>query len=169
MHCVSGYPTPENEANVRSILSLQKSFNNNLIGISDHTKSIFSSLAATTMNIVAIEKHFKISNKINSFDSKFSLTSKDFKTLKNYTKKIFYSLGEKKIKLKASEKKTKIFRRSIFASQNIKKGEKFSKQNIETFRPKIGLSANQYFNIIGKKSKKNIKKFDPIFKSTIVN
>ena len=53
-------------------------------------------------------------------------------------------------------------RRSIYATKNIKKGEKFNYKNIDTLRPKIGLSASQFFKILGKRSKKNIKKNSPI-------
>ena len=56
-----------------------------------------------------------------------------------------------------------IFRKSIFSTKDIKKGEKFSKENIDTFRGLHGLKANNYFKILGKKSKKNIKKNTPIY------
>ena len=60
-------------------------------------------------------------------------------------------------------------RRSIYASKDIKKNETFNSKNIDTYRPKLGLCASKYFNIIGKKSKKNIKKGSPIFKETVLN
>ena len=61
-----------------------------------------------------------------------------------------------------------MLRRSIFAKKRINKNDKFTKMNIDTFRPKIGIGAENYFKIIGKKSKKSINKFDPIFKSSVV-
>ncbi len=60
-------------------------------------------------------------------------------------------------------------RRSIFASKNISINQTFEINNIETFRPKIGLCASNYFKLIGKKSKKNIKKGSPIFKKFVSN
>ena len=67
------------------------------------------------------------------------------------------------------DKNMKKLRRSIFAKKNIKKNEIFTPENIETYRPKIGLCASNYFKIIGKKSKKNIRKDFPIFKESVSN
>ena len=100
-------------------------------------------------------------------DSKFSINPKQLKILKNRSKKIFLSLGTAKIGIKYAEKNSLIFRRSIFAIKEIKKGEKLKTDNIKTFRPKIGIGSEHYLNIIGKKAKINIKKFSPIFKSNI--
>jgi len=61
-----------------------------------------------------------------------------------------------------------IFRKSIFSIKDIKKGDKISKSNIDTFRANIGLKANNYFKVLGKKANKNIKKYSPIFKSDIL-
>ena len=68
---------------------------------------------------------------------------------------------------KKSERHSVIFRRSIFSVKDIKKNERFSKDNIKCFRPLVGLGANNYFKILGKKSKKNIKAFSPILKNFI--
>ena len=167
LYCVSGYPTPEGESNIKTINTFKKFFKNNLIGLSDHTNSISSSLAAIPLGVVAIEKHFKVSNKTNSHDKDFSLNQSLFKKLSNYTKSIHNNLGDDKIRLKASEKKSLMLRRSIFATREIKKNEKFSKMNIETFRPKIGMGAENYFKIIGKRSKKKISKYEAIYKKSV--
>ena len=167
LYCVSGYPTPEGESNIKTINTFKKFFKNNLIGLSDHTNSISSSLAAIPLGVVAIEKHFKVSSKTNSHDKDFSLNQSLFKKLSNYTKSIHNNLGDDKIRLKASEKKSLMLRRSIFATREIKKNEKFSKMNIETFRPKIGMGAENYFKIIGKRSKKKISKYEAIYKKSV--
>ena len=64
---------------------------------------------------------------------------------------------------KNSEKISTNLRRSIFANQNIKKNEKITKKNIETYRPYNGICASKFFSILGKKATKNLKKGDPIF------
>ena len=61
-----------------------------------------------------------------------------------------------------------MFRKSIFSVKNIKKGDKFSKRNIDTFRANVGIKAINYFRMIGKKAKKNIKKNTPIFENDII-
>ena len=65
--------------------------------------------------------------------------------------KIYYGISK-------SEKKSLVFKRSIYASRDIKKGEKFSKKNIKIVRPNFGISPIYYDEILGKKSLKNIKK-----------
>ena len=87
--------------------------------------------------------------------------------LKKRTQSIYDSIGKIKNGPKRIEKNSVKIRRSLFAIENIKKGEKFSEINVGTFRPVIGLPANFYFKIIGKVSKKNIKKNLPIKKSAV--
>ena len=115
------------------------------------------------MGVVAIEKHYKLDDKINTTDSKFSITPKDLLEMKNINNSLDFSLGKKqKIDVENNSKK---LRRSIFAIKDIKKGEKFNYLNIDTLRPSIGLPASKYFVIIGKKSKMNIKNGMPIKKN----
>ena len=163
LHCVSKYPTLESEANIGKIKLLKKKFKNTLIGLSDHTNSIHSSLAATAIGIVLIEKHFIINKKIKSEDQKFSIDKDQLRELKDSTTRIHKILSSKV----SNEISSKVFRRSIFASKNIKKNEKITKNNIVALRPKVGICASQYFKILNKKSKKNIKRFSPIKKEDI--
>lgn len=167
MHCVSGYPTPENQANIKRIELLKKNFKKINIGISDHTNDIITSLASIPLGVVLIEKHFIISKKLNSFDKKFSIDPNQFLDLSKISRRVFGSLGKGSLEIQKKERASKKYRRSIFSIMDIKKGEKFNVRNISTFRPSIGLGANLFFKIIGKKSNKNIKCFKPIFKSDL--
>lgn len=165
MHCVSSYPTDLKDINLNRISCLKKNFPKCLIGLSDHTNNIYSSVAATMMGVVAIEKHFKLNEKTSSPDSTFSIIPKQLYELKYSTSNIFRSLNKK---FNHNEKISKKLRRSIFATQTINKNEKISKYNINTLRPSIGLCATEYFNIIGKKVKKKIGKDQPIFKKNLI-
>ena len=167
LHCVSGYPTPESEANINKINLLKVKFPNKILGISDHTDDINSSLAAVAMGAKVIEKHFKISNKIKSPDSKFSINPVQLKELKIRSESIFVSIGKQTTKIKDSEKHSYIFRRSIFARKNLKQNIKITNLDIITKRPLIGISADQYYKILGKKTKIDINKDVPIFKKYI--
>ena len=168
MHCVSGYPTPDHEANISFIHKLKMRYPKIPIGLSDHTNNIYSSLASVSLGIVAIEKHFILSKKSKSLDSKFSIDSSEFRELKETCKNIYNTLGKATKKNIKSEKETKKLRRSIFTTKFIKKNEKINSKNINTFRPKIGICASQYFKVLGKRTKKNIKANEPIFKSYLV-
>ena len=161
LHCVSNYPTDLKDTNLNKIKMLKKKYNKFLIGISDHTKDIISSIASIPLNVVAIEKHFKINNKKTS-DSEFSINPYKLKKLKNIVIDLEKSLSPKKNDNYVDKKNIKL-RRSIFAIKDINKGDKLNKENINTFRPIIGIPADKYFKVIGKKINKYKKKNHPIF------
>jgi len=167
LHCVSGYPTQESEANLKRILTLKNNFKNINIGLSDHTNNINTSIASIPYNTVFIEKHFILSKKLNSLDRKFSINPKELKELSRISKIIFSSLGNGNFKIQNNEKESLRFRRSIFSIKKIKKGEKFTTNNISTYRPEVGLSAKFFFNVLGKRAKKNIDTHSPIYLSYI--
>ena len=167
LHCVSGYPTQESEANLKRILTLKNNFKNINIGLSDHTDNINTSIASIPYNTVFIEKHFILSKKLNSLDRKFSINPKELKELSRISKIIFSSLGNGNFKIQNNEKESLRFRRSIFSIKKIKKGEKFTTNNISTYRPEVGLSAKFFFNVLGKRAKKNIDTHSPIYLSYI--
>ena len=167
LHCVSGYPTQESEANLKRILTLKNNFKNINIGLSDHTNNINTSIASIPYNTVFIEKHFILSKKLNSLDRKFSINPKELKELSRISKIIFSSLGNGNFKIQNNEKESLRFRRSIFSIKKIKKGEKFTTNNISTYRPEVGLSAKFFFHVLGKRAKKNIDTHSPIYLSYI--
>jgi pseudaminic acid synthase len=165
LHCVSSYPTKLENINLQRIEILKKKFPKYLIGLSDHTDDIYSSIVATQLGVAVIEKHFKINNFDKTADSSFSLTPEKLRALKDITFKI--SKSKKKIN-KNVENISFNLRRSIFAKDSVKKNQKITKDNIESLRPLIGICASKYFNIIGKKTRKNIKKGDPIFSKDLI-
>lgn len=167
LYCVSGYPTKEKDSNLNTINYYKKIFKKNIIGISDHSNGIQTSLTATAIGAKVIEKHFIVSKKIKTVDSKFSIDKKQLKQLKKGVEKVFDSLGVHRKKIQKIEKINLKFRRSIFAKNNIKKGQKISDNNIISLRPKIGIDSSKYFKILGKLAKKNIKKLNPIFLSDL--
>ena len=162
LHCISDYPTKLQDTNLARINYLKKLFPKYLIGISDHTKNLTSAIAATTIGVVAIEKHFKDTKDISSIDHEFSIDSRLLRELKENTVALKISLKELK-KNNSNENKFKFFRRSLFALKNINKNETFNKENIGTFRPKIGMCSSKYFQILNKKAKINIKMNNPIY------
>ena len=159
LHCVSNYPTKLEDTSLASIKFLKKKFNKYLIGLSDHTKDIISCIAAIPLGIVAIEKHFKIDDN-KTTDSEFSINSEQLNKLKISIKALDKSLNKRKITF---NKQSTILRRSIFATKNLFLGDKLNYNNMHSLRPKIGIPAENYFKLIGKKINKNIKKDHPIY------
>jgi len=110
--------------------------------------------------VVAIEKHFKINDKFKTPDSTFSITPDQLYKLKKDSISIYKSIEKKN---NNSEKISIKLRRSIFAKKDIEKNTIMTRENIETFRPLVGICASKYFKILGKKVNKKIKKGEPIF------
>lgn len=163
LYCVSGYPTKISEANISTIKIFKKLFKNYLIGISDHTNDIYSALAATSLGATVIEKHFILNKKMKSVDRSFSIDCTDLNNLKNFSKNIHLALGKPYIGPKKNEINSLKLRRSIFAIKDINKGEKFSKNNIRSYRPKIGIGSEKYVEVLGKTAKRKFIKGSPIF------
>lgn len=160
LHCVSNYPTNIEDANLTRINFLKKKFINYKIGLSDHTNNIYTSIASVPLGVCIIEKHFNI-DKNKTPDSSFSINPDMLKNLKEISTKIFLSCT-KKPKIK-NLKQNKKFRRSIFAKTDISKNEKISFKNTISLRPLIGIGAEKIYEIIGKRTIKNISKNSPIY------
>ncbi len=165
LYCVSGYPTPLKEIDFNEIDKIKKKSGIKQIGFSDHTDGIEASLEAISKGVFMIERHFTLKKDSKSPDVKFSITPEELRILKNYSlSKKFFKLNKK---AKISEKSSKIFRRSIYAIKDIKKNELFNSKNIDCFRPNIGLGSENYFQILNKRSNKDIKKNEVLKKKYI--
>jgi N-acetylneuraminate synthase len=116
-----------------------------------------------------IEKHFTYNKNLPGNDHYHSMDYKDLKKLRSNLKKILDIIGKKKSKqpIPSEKKAIKNARRSIVVAKNIKKGEKFSEQNLTFKRPAVGLSISEWENVIGKKAKINLKKNKVINKNHI--
>lgn len=161
MYCVSTYPAKPEDFNINNIKILKNRFNCK-IGFSDHSIDNKISHAAICAGAEVFEKHIALKNQKGGLDIKFSLKGHE---IKKYIKEInfFYKLiSNKNFFRNKNEIKNRIFRRSLFAKNNIKKGEKLSLKNIVRVRPGHGISPLHYYKIIGKKSPVNIKKHYPI-------
>ena len=161
LKCTSTYPAPVNEINLNTIEDMRKEFKCE-VGLSDHTLGIGVPLVAITKGATLIEKHFTLSKKIKSPDSIFSSEPEEFKQLVIESKQIRSSLGKIKYGPSPQEKKSLIFRRSLYVVKTMKKNEIFSKTNIKSIRPALGLKTINLEKILGKKAAKNIKKGTPL-------
>lgn len=160
LHCVSGYPTKEEDMNLLRIKDLQNKFKRYIVGLSDHTNDINTSLASIPLGAKLIEKHFIISNKIKSEDALFSINPNQLAELKKKTKIYFHSVFDQK------ENKIKInnfFKRSLFFTKNLKKNSIIKESDIISLRPFIGVSSSKYLKVIGKRLKRDVKKESSVF------
>lgn len=164
LYCVSNYPAKDIDFNINNIKILKERFKCR-IGFSDHSKNSEIAKAAIFAGAEIIEKHVACSNQKKGLDIKFSLKGKEIKSFKEDIDNAFRMLGSKKFKRSNSEKQSLIFRRSIFAVKDIKKGDKFTKSNIRRIRPGFGLPPKYYDLILKKKAKIKINAGEPIKKN----
>mgnify|MGYP001188465298 FL=1 len=161
LHCVSLYPTSINNINLGRMIKLKKYSTS--VGFSDHTIGVNASIKAITMGATIIEKHFTYDNKADGPDHSSSANFHQLKTICDFAKSHQRILGSGKISPSEEEIKMRIFaRKSIYASQNIEIGNRFSYKNIKCARPGTGIDASFFEKIIGKKSKSFLKKGDLI-------
>lgn len=156
LKCTVNYPANLNELNLNTIQDLKKKFKNIEIGYSDHTIGNIASITAISLGASIIEKHFTYSKKIDSIDNFFSSDPEELKFLIKKCKQVILSSGKIFYGATKSEKKSIKYRRSIYVSRTINKGEKITKQNIKLVRPAKSLDPKQYYKILGRISLKKL-------------
>ena len=163
LYCVSNYPSKNIDFNLNNIKILKNKFKCR-VGLSDHSKDNRVAIAAVAAGAEVVEKHIALDKQKRGLDIEFSLKGKEIKKFREDINLAYNLLGKKYFFRNKSEKKSKIFRRSIFATENIKKGEKFNNQNIRRIRPGYGLEPKYYEKLIGRKSPITLDKGQPLKK-----
>ena len=166
LYCVSNYPSKISDFNLNNIKILKEKFKCR-VGLSDHSKDEKVAVAAIAAGAEVIEKHIALDNQKKGLDIEFSLKGKKIKQFREAINKTYYLLGNKEFYRNQSEEKSKLFRRSIFAIKNIKKGEKFNKNNIRRIRPGHGLPPIYYEKLLNRKSTSNLSAENPLKKNIL--
>ncbi len=149
LHANTMYPTPMEDVNLNAMLTIQKEFGI-AIGYSDHTLGIEVDIAAVAMGASCIEKHFTLDKTMDGPDHKASLEPEELKAMVVSIRNIEKALGNGEKSPSPSESiNIGIVRKSIVASQVIKKGDIFSNKNITVKRPGIGLNPMMWDETIG--------------------
>jgi len=166
LKCVSSYPADPKEMNLLTIPDMQKKFKCT-VGLSDHTLGTAVSTAAVALGAKVIEKHFTLSRKIETPDSFFSIEPFELKELVDNIRIAEQALGKVHYGLTKDERKSKIFRRSLFVVKDIKKCGKFTEENVRSIRPGHGLHARYFEKIMNQKASRKILKGTPLTWSLI--
>jgi len=148
LKCTSAYPASPAQANLKTIEHLRETFNCE-VGISDHTLGIGVALAGVALGASVIEKHFVLSRDAGGVDAAFSLEPSELKSLVNESRSAALAVGKVLYSGSNSEQNSKKYRRSIYISQNIKKGELLTEHNTQVIRPGFGLAPKFYPQILG--------------------
>ncbi len=161
LKCVSAYPTPLEEVNLRTIPNMAETFDC-VVGISDHTLGISVPIAAVALGARLIEKHFILSKDIDSPDKEFSLTPEEFKEMVKAVREVEKALGKISYDLTEGMKKSREFARSLYVVKDMKKGEVFTEENVRSIRPGYGLHPKYLKDVLGKRAKRDIKRGTPL-------
>ena len=161
LKCTSTYPaTPEN-TNILTIPHLRDLFDVQ-VGMSDHTMGIGVAVASVALGATVIEKHFTLARADGGVDSAFSMESEEMRQLVIESKRAWQALGKISYGATEAEKKSLVFRRSLYISQDMKVGDVFTKENLRSVRPGLGLPTKYYNILLGKKIVRNAKAGQPM-------
>lgn len=162
LHCNTEYPTPMQDVNLRSMLTLRDCFGVH-VGYSDHTQGIEVPIAAVAMGAEVIEKHFTLDRTLPGPDHIASLEPMELKSMVDAIRNIEKALGTGIKQVSASEKKNiAIARKSIVAAYPLKKGDTFTKDNLTVKRPGTGISPMRWDEVIGQIAQRDFSEDEQI-------
>lgn len=161
LHCVSGYPAPAEDYNLRTIADMIERFGL-VTGLSDHTLDNTTAIASVVMGASLIEKHFTLNRNGGGPDDSFSLEPADLAALCRDSKTAWKAIGEIDYGRKSSELGNVKFRRSLYFVNDLKAGAIISDADIRSVRPGYGIEPKYMDELIGKKLKTDIFKNTPV-------
>jgi len=161
LHCVSAYPAPADEANLRSIPELA-SRHGVPAGLSDHTLGTAVAIAAVAQGACIIEKHVTLARADGGPDAAFSLEPGELKILVEDCRTAWAALGTPRKVPEQSEKANIQFRRSLYAVADIKAGDVLTERNVRSIRPGYGLAPKLLPEILGRTARSDIARGTPL-------
>ncbi len=161
LKCTSAYPAREETMNLRTIPDLARSFEVT-VGLSDHTLGIAVPVAAVALGACIIEKHLTLSRATPGPDSAFSLEPHEFKQMVAAVRSAWAALGTVSYDPTPDEAATRVFRRSLYAVQDIPAGDIFTAENVRSIRPGYGLPPKHLDAILGATAASDIGRGEPL-------
>jgi len=161
LHCTSGYPTPPEDSDLRTIPHLAQAFGL-VTGLSDHTSGIAASIAAIAFGGAIIEKHFTLARSDGGPDAAFSLEPDELKALCKNARLAWQALGSVRYEKTESEKGNVQFRRSLYIVEDIKAGDVLEARNLRSIRPGFGLPPEFYDILLGKRVNCDVARGTPM-------
>tara|TARA_R110002020_G_scaffold440149_1_gene650774 strand:+ start:3211 stop:4257 length:1047 start_codon:yes stop_codon:yes gene_type:complete len=164
LHCVSGYPAPASDYNLRTIQDMQQRFGL-LTGLSDHTLDNTTAIASVALGANIIEKHVTLDRDGGGPDDSFSLEELELKHLCEASRTCWESLGQVDYGRKSSEKGNAQFRRSLYFVKPLKAGDIITPDSVRSVRPGYGLPPKMYDQVIGKQVTQDVDFATPVSSS----
>lgn len=161
LKCTSAYPAKIEDMNIITIKDMIEKFSPQgvKVGLSDHSMSIIPPVTAVALGASVIEKHFILDRALGGADSGFSLNKEEFAQMVQAVRDTEHALGRVSYDINQTNRK---YARSLYIVKDIKKGEKFTSENVRSIRPSNGLHPKYYEKILGKVAKKDYKFGTPL-------
>ena len=160
LHCVSGYPAPAEDYNLRTIPDMIERFGL-VTGLSDHTLDNTTAITSVALGASIIEKHFTLDRNGGGPDDSFSLEPAELAALCQGAKTAWQALGQVDYGRKSSEQGNVKFRRSLYFVKDMQAGEIITEECVRSVRPGFGLPPKYLNRLIGNKIQRHIKKNSP--------
>ncbi|SHD76654.1 pseudaminic acid synthase [Schnuerera ultunensis] len=161
LKCTSSYPAPYEDMNLLTIPNMKNTFGVD-IGLSDHSIGSTVALGAVALGAKMIEKHIILDRSIGGPDAEFSMEIDEFKSMIKEIRNLEKALGKVNYDLDEKTVKNRVFSRSLFFTEDIKVGGIITERNMRSIRPGYGLHPRHYYEILGKKVKKDVEKGTPV-------
>ncbi len=157
LHCISAYPAPVEDANVRTVPHLGEAFGC-VAGLSDHTLGSAASVASIALGGAVIEKHFTLSRDDGGPDAAFSLEPAEFAALVRDCRDAWSALGRVHYDLKGSERGSAVFRRSLYVVRDVAAGQALGPEHVRSIRPGFGLPPKEMAAVIGRPAARDLQR-----------
>ncbi len=161
LHCVSGYPAPPSDYNLRTLADIGAR-HGVLTGLSDHTLSNATAIAAIALGANVIEKHFTLDRSAGGPDDSFSLEPPELGELCRDCHTAWEALGSVDYSRKSSEAGNAQFRRSLYVVADVRAGDAVTPDNVRSIRPGYGLAPGHYDDVLGRKFAKDVARATPV-------
>jgi N-acetylneuraminate synthase len=161
LKCTSEYPSSAEEMNLRAIPEMVRKFGVP-VGLSDHSMGIAAAVASVALGACIIEKHLTLARSDGGPDGAFSLEPHEFKSMVDAVRVAEKALGEARIGPGKHEIGSKVFRRSLFVVEDVKRGEKFTRKNVRSIRPAHGLHTRHLQEVLGRCAACDIERGSPL-------
>ena len=161
LHCVSSYPAPDEQSNVRTVPDLAERFGV-VSGLSDHTSGSAVAVASIALGGCVVEKHFTLRRADGGPDAAFSLEPHEFSMLVQDCKRAWRALGKATYDLQGCEGAAIQFRRSLYVVRDVAVGEELTRENVRSIRPGHGLSPKHLPEVLGRQARRGLKRGEPL-------
>lgn len=167
LHCVSSYPAPDEQSNLRTVPHLADAFGV-VGGLSDHTAGSAVAVAAVALGAAVVEKHFTLRRADGGPDAAFSLEPDEFSALVTDCKRAWTALGAVSYSVQGCEEGSAVFRRSLYIVADVPEGAEITRANVRSIRPGFGLAPKHLPEVLGRRAARNLKRGEPLRREDLV-